>query len=126
MTPLLLGGAVGAAGAAGAVCRAAAERAATRRGSKAWGTAAVNVSGSLLLGLLAGLLGAGTAGRAEALTILGTGFCGGFTTFSGWVVDATTVGWWRRAGGGLVVVPLLLGLLAAALGLTAGRALGLG
>ncbi|HEU0129743.1 MAG TPA: CrcB family protein [Mycobacteriales bacterium] len=48
-----------------------------RRGGLPWGTFAVNVLGSLVLGLLAGRHpGTGT----EAL--VGTGFCGAFTTWS--------------------------------------------
>ncbi len=42
-----------------------------------WSTHLINVSGSLLLGLLVGV-GTSDAG----LTIVGTGFLGGFTTFS--------------------------------------------
>lgn len=42
-----------------------------------WGTVSVNLSGSLLLGLLYGA-GAG----AELLLLVGTGFCGTFTTYS--------------------------------------------
>lgn len=46
-----------------------------------WGTFTINVLGSLLLG---GILAAAAAGTGGALTValLGTGFCGGFTTFS--------------------------------------------
>jgi CrcB protein len=46
-----------------------------------WGTFAINVSGSLALGLL---LGAAALGPADArwVAAAGTGFCGGFTTFS--------------------------------------------
>lgn len=45
-----------------------------------WGTLAVNLSGSLLLGFLVGL---GPAGAGERLLLLlGTGFCGTFTTYS--------------------------------------------
>lgn len=46
-----------------------------------WGTFAVNVTGSLLLGLLAGGVAA-HGGPAWALTLVGSGFCGAFTTFS--------------------------------------------
>ncbi|MCU0277934.1 MAG: fluoride efflux transporter CrcB [Candidatus Nanopelagicales bacterium] len=42
-----------------------------------WGTFAINVLGSLLLGVILG------AGAPQSLALLlGTGFCGGFTTFS--------------------------------------------
>ena len=75
--------AVGLAGGAGAVARVALDGVLTARRPAAlpWPTLVVNVLGSLLLGLLTG---AGAAhGRADGLrTVLGTGFCGGFTTFS--------------------------------------------
>jgi fluoride exporter len=45
------------------------------------GTTAINLSGSFLLGLLAGLA-AGRMLGAPALLVLGTGFLGGYTTFS--------------------------------------------
>ncbi|QCB94688.1 fluoride efflux transporter FluC [Cellulomonas shaoxiangyii] len=53
----------------------------------AWGTFVVNVCGSLLLGVL---VGAGAAGLLApvALLVAGTGFCGGFTTFSTAMVDS--------------------------------------
>jgi fluoride exporter len=45
------------------------------------GTVAINVTGSLLLGVLAGLvLFHGQSSTWQ--TIVGTGFCGGYTTFS--------------------------------------------
>jgi CrcB protein len=46
-----------------------------------WGTLAVNVSGSLLLGVVAGVVDA-TGGHEWLLALLGTGFCGALTTFS--------------------------------------------
>lgn len=46
-----------------------------------WGTITVNLVGSLLLGLVAGLSGAGHL-PAWGLTLVGTGFCGALTTFS--------------------------------------------
>ena len=79
------------------------------------GTMAVNVAGSLALGLLAG------TGDA-ALTVVGTGGLGALTTFSTFAADAagmanTRVG--RRNGRALghVVNTLVLGVGAAALGL---------
>jgi CrcB protein len=46
----------------------------------------INVSGSLLLGLLAGLAADGFVAR-QASMIVGGGFLGGYTTFSSATVD---------------------------------------
>jgi CrcB protein len=46
-----------------------------------WGTFAVNASGSLLLGLLTGLSLYHALPKAPR-AVLGTGFCGAYTTFS--------------------------------------------
>ena len=46
-----------------------------------WGTFAVNVVGSLVLGATAGAV-ATAGGPAWVLTLVGTGFCGALTTFS--------------------------------------------
>ena len=46
-----------------------------------WGTLSVNVAGSLILGMVAGLVSADHA-PAWVLTLVGTGFCGALTTFS--------------------------------------------
>lgn len=48
-----------------------------------WGTFVVNVCGCFLLGVLAGaFLERGSHRLGSWLNFLGTGFCGGFTTFS--------------------------------------------
>ena len=46
-----------------------------------WGTFAVNILGSLLIGLLVGLVSKGVL-SPEMKLLMVTGFCGGFTTFS--------------------------------------------
>jgi CrcB protein len=46
-----------------------------------WGTFAVNIVGSLVLGATAGAV-ATADGPAWVLTLVGTGFCGALTTFS--------------------------------------------
>ncbi|MFW0775712.1 fluoride efflux transporter CrcB [Paenarthrobacter nitroguajacolicus] len=51
------------------------------RTSLPWGTILINVSGSLALGFLAGLLMRGQAPES-LFVIAGTGFLGGYTTFS--------------------------------------------
>ncbi|PPF21713.1 fluoride efflux transporter CrcB [Rathayibacter sp. AY1G1] len=50
-------------------------------GAYPWGTTVINVTGSLLLGLITGLALAGIAPEPWRL-VLGTGFLGGYTTFS--------------------------------------------
>ncbi len=55
-----------------------------------WATAAINVSGSFVLGLLAGLVAGGGLG-GTALAVLGTGVCGGYTTFSTATVETLTL-----------------------------------
>ncbi|WP_324668201.1 fluoride efflux transporter FluC [Geochorda subterranea] len=49
-----------------------------------WGTAVINVSGSFLLGLLGVLASERLVVSPEALTALGVGFLGSYTTFSTW------------------------------------------
>lgn len=46
-----------------------------------WATILINVSGSLVLGILTGLV-LYHHGNEDIKLILGTGFCGGYTTFS--------------------------------------------
>lgn len=46
-----------------------------------WGTFAVNVIGSLILGLITGAVSAGGASPGVQLAV-GTGFCGALTTYS--------------------------------------------
>ncbi len=46
-----------------------------------WGTLAVNVAGSFVLGLLAGGTAAGAV-PGSLMSLLGTGFCGALTTYS--------------------------------------------
>lgn len=72
-----------AAGGAGAVVRFAIDTGVRRRMSASfpWAILAINVSGALALGVLVGLvLFRGAPG--ELTLVLGTGFCGGYTTFS--------------------------------------------
>lgn len=47
-----------------------------------WGTIAVNVAGSFLIGYLMGRIGVPTPDNARTHGLLVAGFCGGFTTFS--------------------------------------------
>ena len=74
-----------------------------------WGTLTVNLVGSLLLG---GLVGA--AVRGDVMALLGTGFCGGLTTYSSFAVQSVQGG--RRRGTAYVVLTVGGCLVAAALG----------
>ena len=58
-----------------------------------WWTLGVNVLGSFLIGLLAGLFDVMGTGQYARL-FLTTGFLGGFTTFSAFSLDALTL--WER------------------------------
>ena len=115
---------VAAAGAAGAVCRFLIETALRRRRSYPIGTLVVNVSGSLLLGLVAGLVTGGMLGESWS-DIAGAGFLGGYTTFSAAAVEAVRLAGVRRTRAAAVasVGMLVLSVLAAATGLAAGRAI---
>lgn len=89
------------------------------RGRVPLGTFVVNVTGSLVLGLLVGL-----APGDEVLAILGVGLLGGYTTFAAASLEAVVIGRDSRQaalahGAGMLVVSLG----AAAVGLWAGVSL---
>ncbi len=90
-----------------------------------WGTLAVNVFGSLTMGLLIGALAAVPGGTSQHLRLfLTTGILGGFTTFSAFSLDALTL--WERGQPGqaaaYVAASVLLSLAAVAAGFFASRA----
>lgn len=95
--------AVCAAGGLGAVARFVVDGEVKRRRSSTfpWATFVINVSGSLILGLLTGILIA-TSGPASLKAVIGTGFCGGYTTFSTAVVE--TIRLLQRGEKGLALV----------------------
>ncbi len=74
---------VSGAGSVGAVARFVVDGAVRTRtsGRVPIGTMAINLSGSLLLGFLTGLALFHGA-PSEVVLVAGTGFCGGYTTFS--------------------------------------------
>ena len=89
-----------------------------------WGTFLINVSGSALLGLLAAaFLGHHDPVRRAWYVLLGTGFCGGFTTFSTFSYEALELMREGRYGAaaGYVLGSVLAGLAAAALAMRAVR-----
>jgi CrcB protein len=101
------------AGGLGAVARALLTHAVNMRVGRAYpyGTLTVNVSGAFALGVLsaAGL-------GAAALAICGTGFMGGYTTFSTWMFETRHGP--RSHAVANVVVSAVLGVLAVWLGRT--------
>lgn len=66
-----------------------------------WGTLVVNVSGSLLLGVLIRYALVTPSVSVEMRALLTTGFCGGYTTFSTYSYETATLledGQYGRAG----------------------------
>lgn len=98
---MTLWAAVLVAGGAGAVCRYLVDGAVTARtrGAYPWGTLVVNLTGSLLLGIVAGLIT--KHGAPEAVGVVaGTAFCGAYTTFSTLAYETVRLaedGAWRLA-----------------------------
>jgi CrcB protein len=113
--------AVGAA--VGAPARWFVDQAVSRRHASAlpWGTFTVNTGGSFLLGLLLGLADAGAVGPA-AVVLLGTGFCGAFTTVSTWAYESVALA--EEGSGPLAVLTVVGGVLVGVLVAVAGWALG--
>ena len=113
---------IAAAGGVGAVGRFVADgllRAVLGR-TFPWATVVINVSGSFLLGFLTGIALRHPAG-ADVKLILGTGFCGGYTTFSTASFETARLVEEHRARAAAlyVVTSLGLGLGFCALGLVA-------
>jgi CrcB protein len=89
------------------------------------GTFLINVTGSFLLGFLAGLLAARALPHADSLRLaLGVGFCGGFTTFSTFEYENHALledGLWLSAVANMAL-SLVVGLVALRLGYLAAKA----
>lgn len=77
-----------------------------------WTTFAVNVTGCLAIGLLAGVLARHPDAHPLLRPLLGTGFLGGFTTFSAYAVRANEL---VAAGRPATAAAYVLGTLLAAL-----------
>jgi CrcB protein len=117
---MIVGALVGVAAAVGAACRYLLDQVVSSRAGRRlpWGTGVVNVSGSLLLGLVTGLALHHGLG-ATAATVLGVGLLGGYTTWSTYVWESLALAGerdWAGAAANLVG-SLALGLAAAAAGL---------
>jgi fluoride exporter len=115
--------ALGAIG--GALCRFHAVRyiQSLSRGSFPLGTLLVNLSGSLLLGLLGGLIASHPAWPGDSIRALaGAGFCATYTTFSSFIFETTQL--WRQGARRAALLNLcgqpVLGTLCAWLGLVIG------
>jgi fluoride exporter len=109
-------------GGLGALARFAFDATVAQRtgGTFPWGTLAVNVSGTFLLGFVAGV-----ALTGEALMLAATGLLGSYTTFSTWMLESQRLaedGEGRAAMLNLLV-SLAAGLIAVAIGRALGRAL---
>jgi len=87
------------------------------------GTFLVNLAGSFVLGALSGHLVTRNGPEADMLRLaVGVGFCGGFTTFSTFALEAHAllgVKAWAMAAG-YVVTSVLAGLAALRLGIAVG------
>ena len=117
---------VAVGGGLGALCRYSLGGWVQRRtGSlRPWGTTAVNLSGTFLLGLFVGYLGTHSHLTTD-LSPLTTGFLGGYTTFSTWMVESLSLSAeGGRAGirSGMLnlVLPTVTGLALAAAGIGLG------
>lgn len=86
-----------------------------------WATALINVTGSLLLGLVTGLV-LGSGEPSVLRVVVGTGFCGGYTTFSTAVVETLRLAQRRAPGAALAYAAgtLVATTAAGALGLLVG------
>jgi CrcB protein len=93
----------------------------SRRATIPMGTMVINVSGSFLLGLVTGWWAAHTGDPGLRL-VLGTGFLGGYTTFSTASVEAARLAMSGRSWAAVAqaVGMMVLGVTAAALGLGLG------
>lgn len=91
-----------------------------------WGTLAINVVGSLVMGVLVGWLARGTLaeGSAEPLRLLvGVGLLGGFTTFSAFSAELVTMLHRGQMGlaAGYIAASLFAGMAAVIVGLVAAQ-----
>jgi fluoride exporter len=119
MTWLLV--AIGGAG--GATTRYLGDTLVTRRLGQylPWGTLLINLLGSAVFGLLIGRSSSGDL-SASWLALLGTGFCGAFTTAStlAWEVVALAEAKATRRSAGYLALTVTLGLLCGAAGVALG------
>ncbi len=116
---------VGAGGALGAVARYLVDLLVPKQfGSNILGTFTVNITGSLILGFLAGLLGTHPAWPIETRMFIAVGILGSYTTFS--TLSLATVEMMAKGEILMAMVnvggSILIGIAAAALGMAASKA----
>ena len=108
------------AGAAGAMLRSIVDTLVRQRSNETLprGTLTINVTGSFVLGIVTGLALYHGLG-ADSRTVYGTGFCGGYTTFSTFAYQTVRLGEQRAYSGAWrnIAASLVLPAAAAALGL---------
>ena len=113
---------IGLAGGLGAIARFLVDGTVAQRfaGDFPLGTLVVNISGSLVLGVLVG-----ATLSTDAFRLAGTGLIGGYTTFSTWAFESQRLGedGELRLGAVNFAVSLVLGIGAAWLGREFGMAL---
>jgi fluoride exporter len=119
--------AIGLGGFAGAITRYVVDGWVTglTRGSYPWGTFVINVSGSLLIGLLFAVSMERSVLPVELRGPLLIGFVGSYTTFSTLALESWRLmddGAWLAAGANLAG-SVLVGVVAVIIGLVIGRAL---
>jgi CrcB protein len=128
-TPLAASALVFAGGGAGAVLRYQMGRGLTHLFGPAamtafpWATLAVNVIGSLAMGVLAGWLARFGQGGEQARLLIGVGLLGGFTTFSSFSLELMLLIERGQAGSAFAyaAISVLAGLTGLYLGLIAMR-----
>ena len=81
-----------------------------------WGTFAVNISGSFVLGVLAG-----ASLHGDALRLAGTATLGSYTTFSTWMLEAHRLG--EDGSLALAVLNIVLSLMVGVGAVVLGRAI---
>ena len=90
-----------------------------------WGTLTVNITGSLLIGLLASLVIAGTLPGGSLAVLLMVGLCGSYTTVSSFSLQTLTL-WqhgYKKTASINVLISALTCLVAVTLGVLLGRLL---
>ena len=132
ISPLVASLNVALGGAAGSVLRYQMGRAVTSLAGPGnafpWGTLAVNILGSLLMGALVGWMARGAAGQqgSESMRLLlGVGLLGGFTTFSAFSSELVTMLHRGQAGmaAGYAAASLIAGMAAVIIGLAAAQSM---